>query len=452
MKRKWMQFFAVLLVFALAACSTGGSGTPAPSTDTPQQPAAEKPKDPVTIKFFNWDANQELIKKIIADFESENPGIKVSSEVLVQGGSANDNVTKLDVLMAANEPVDVVAFPNIEQTVLRAANGVFLPLDDLMAKEGIKPQDEYLVTAKFNGKTFGVPQVVNYWYVLLNEDHLKAAGLDVPKLGWTWDDFREYSKKLTKGEGKDKVYGTYFHSWGEYANPMLYTEKKHPYMVDLNTPIFNDASFDYWFNLRRAMEKEDKSAKTLSDVIGAKLNYRTEFFNQQASMMVTASWTIVDVGNTAQYPHTFKTAFAPMPKMPGQTVDGQTNIAGEFLAVAKNSKHPEEAYKFLRYLSTKGSELRGTSGWKKANADKTIENLTKNNETLYNLPSLKDTLFSGKVSSPLSGEFEIEYGNDMKKNVLEAGFSKFMLDNISAADAKKWMMDEANKIVQKNKK
>jgi multiple sugar transport system substrate-binding protein len=453
MNKKWMRLLVVLMVFALAACSGGGGGgTPAPDAASPQPAGSDKPKEPVTIKYFNWDTDQDRIKSIIADFEKENPGIKVTSEVLVKGGSANDNVTKLDVLMATNESVDVVAFPNIEQTVLRAANGMFLPLDDFMKKDNIKAQDEYLVTANYGGKVFGLPQIVNYWYVIMNEDHLKEAGLKVPEVGWTWDEYREYAKKLTKGEGQTKRYGSYFHSWGEYANPMLYSEKAHPYMVDLKTPIFNDASFDYWFELRRAMEQDDKTAKSLSDVIGAKLNYRTEFFNQQASMMIIGSWTIVDVGNTAQYPHEFKTAFAPMPRMNAQSKIGGTNIAGEFLAISKNTKHPEESYKFLRYLSTKGSEVRGTSGWKKSDGDKVITNLTKNNDKLYNLESLKHTLFNDKVHSPLSGEFEIAYGNEMKKNVLEAGFSKFLLDKTSAAEAKKWMMDEANKIVQKNSK
>ncbi len=40
---------------------------------------------------------------------------------------------------------------------------------------------------------------------MINKDHLDEAGLEVPPLDWTWEDYREYSKALTQGEGKDKT-------------------------------------------------------------------------------------------------------------------------------------------------------------------------------------------------------------------------------------------------------
>ncbi|MFD2876882.1 hypothetical protein ACFTAO_14225 [Paenibacillus rhizoplanae] len=30
---------------------------------------------------------------------------------------------------------------------------------------------------------------------VFNKDHLEAAGLSLPEMGWTWDDFRDYAKK-----------------------------------------------------------------------------------------------------------------------------------------------------------------------------------------------------------------------------------------------------------------
>ena len=55
---------------------------------------------------------------------------------------------------------------------------------------------------------------MKYNLVLINKDMLDAAGLDVPSLDWTWDDYREYAEKLTSGSGADTKYGSYFHSWG----------------------------------------------------------------------------------------------------------------------------------------------------------------------------------------------------------------------------------------------
>jgi multiple sugar transport system substrate-binding protein len=435
----------VMVIALLAAC-----GNNANNAGVKNEGAGNANQD-VTIKFYNWDPDQDAINTIIADFEAENPGIKVSSEVLVPGGSADDNLTKLDVLMATGEDVDVVAIPNQEYTVLRAANNMFLPLTDYFAQDGVNVDEDYLTNVKYDEEVYAVPQFVNQWYVLLNKDHLDEAGLQVPQVGWTWDEYKEYAKKMTKGEGPSKQYGTYFHTWGEFANPMLYTEKPHPYMINETTSIFDDSSFDYWFDLRRAMEKEDKSVKTYSDVIGSKLNYRTEFFNEQASMIFIGSWTIADIGNIESYPHDFKTAFAPMPRMNEQSPIGGTNVAGEFLALSKSTDHPEEAYKFLRYLSTKGSEKRGAiSGWKDANSEAFISSMLEKNPDLYDEASLKHTLFNEHVHSAATGEINIAYGTEMKGGVLEAGFAKFILDNTSAADAKAYMVKEANKVIKQN--
>ncbi|WP_042454142.1 ABC transporter substrate-binding protein [Neobacillus dielmonensis] len=447
-KNRLIVISLCFLLLLLSACS-GGAKESSGSSDKKKD---EKKEDEVVeIKYFNWDADQTAINQIIADFEKENPNIKVKSEVLIPGGSAVDNMTRMDVLMSAGEQVDVVSIPNVDQAVLRAANGMFEPLDGYFKKDGIDIKKDYLINASYKGKVYALPHLTNYWYILLNKDDLDEAGLSVPKEGWTWDDFAEYAKKLTKGEGKDKRYGVYFHTWGEYANPMLFTEKAHPYMKDEKTSIFNDKSFDYWFDFRRNLEKAG-AIKPYSDVIGSELNYRTEFFNEKASMLMTASWTVADVGNIEKYPHDFKTAFAPMPRMSKDSPIGTTNIAGEFSAVAKNSKHKEAAYKFLKYVTGEGSQTRGLSSWTKVDGKATINKMVAGKEKYYDVDSLLNTLFNDKVKGAYTSDIAISYGNELKKDVLEAGFTKYMLDGISVKEAKQWMVDEANKIIETNKK
>jgi len=450
MKKRFRLLLVTMfsLILVLAACS--GSEESSNGSSSGDNGSDAKEDEVVEIKYFNWDADQTKIEQIIADFEKENPTIKVKSEVLIPGGSAVDNMMRMDVLMSAGEQVDVVSIPNVDQAVLRTANGMFEPLDEFFEKDEIKIKENYKISATYDGKVYALPHLSNYWYVLLNKDHLDEAGLPVPDIDWTWDDFKEYATKLSKGEGLDKRYGAYFHTWGEYANPMLFSEKSHPYMLDDATSIFDDESFNYWFELRRDLE-EAGAVKAFSDVIGAELNYRTEFFNEEASMLMTASWTIADVGNVGQYPHEFKTAFAPVPRMNEDSPVGSTNIAGEFSAIAKSSKNKEASYKFLRYLTAEGSSIRGLSAWNEADGEATVQGLVAGNEDYYDLDSLNNTLFNENVKGAYDSEIAISYGNELKKNVLEAGFTKFMLDGISVDEAKKWMVEEANKIIENNK-
>ncbi|WP_309242115.1 hypothetical protein [Paenibacillus sp. S150] len=97
--------------------------------------------------------------------------------------------------------------------------------------------------------------------MLLNKDALDEAGLPVPAYGWTWDDYRDYAKKLTKGEGVDKRYGTYFHTWELYMNAPAQTVMKDPFRYDEGTTILSDPAYKYFFQLRKDMETIDKSAK-----------------------------------------------------------------------------------------------------------------------------------------------------------------------------------------------
>ena len=60
-------------------------------------------------------------------------------------------------------------------------------------------------------------------------------------------------------------------------NAPAQTMMKDPFVYEDGTTILADPTYKYFFQLRKDMEETDKSAKPYSDVLAAKLNYRTEF-------------------------------------------------------------------------------------------------------------------------------------------------------------------------------
>ncbi|WP_159886047.1 ABC transporter substrate-binding protein [Paenibacillus puerhi] len=438
MKKKSMLLLSgvIATTAVLSGCGAQDSGS------------ADQGNATVTLKYYNYDTDvlAESTKKQIAKYESMNPNVKIEPITLVPG-NAIDTLRKLDITMSSGEQVDIVKMPSIEEVMARSALGVLAPLDEHYAKDNVKPEEEYYVNPQYKGHYYATMITSNNWFVLLNEDALKEANLPVPSFDWTWEDYREYAKKLTKGDR----YGTYFHSWGEYTNPIAYTDKPNPYVKEDLSPGFDDASFKYFFELRRAMEKEDKSAKPLADVIGAKLNYRNEFFTGKAAMVMSANFMLSDVSNVEKYPHTFKTVFAPLPRSSEQAEAGFTNIGGDYLAIANGSKHKDEAYKFIRFMTTNQSERIDMSGWKKGDAKALIETLYGSNKELVDLESLTTVLSDERIKTAISGDIAIPYGSQLKK-VMEDGFSKYMLDNTTAEEAQTWMVQQAEKIIQQNKK
>jgi len=213
---------------------------------------------------------------------------------------------------------------------------------------------------------------------------------------------------------------------------------------------FTDPSYEYFFNLRRQMEKKDKSIKPYADVIGAKLNYRTEFFNGDAAMLLTGSWMIPDTGNIEQFPHEFKTAFAPVPVYK-KGDDQEVYMGGNYLAIGKNSKHKEAAFKFARFISTNLTDARTElPGWKKGDAKPLVEKWISGKEKYYDVDALMYTLYGSGTKALPASKVSITYAAQLDK-ILGDGFSQFILEGKSAKDVQKWMTKEANKVIDENK-
>ena len=193
------------------------------------------------------------------------------------------------------------------------------PLDDYIAKDGYKVEEDYKVDTHLNGKVYALPGKFNPWYVLLNKDHLDEAGLKVPT-DWTWDEFADYAKKLTKGEGATKRYGTYFHGpqnggWMEFLKLKMENQPQNTeFLKPDGSSNLDDPNFKATLELRVRMEKVDKSSVPYSDMISQKLAYRNQFFNQSVSMLTIGSWMNTEIGGTDKVPLTFHVAVAPFPK------------------------------------------------------------------------------------------------------------------------------------------
>lgn len=111
--------------------------------------------------------------------------------------NSSDYLTKTDIMLMGGEPIDILMTANYAQYTVRAMSGSYLPLDDFMKEEGITAEDAYNVILKVNDQTYGIPGEMKYNLVLINKNMLDEAGLEVPALDWTWDDYHEYAKKLT---------------------------------------------------------------------------------------------------------------------------------------------------------------------------------------------------------------------------------------------------------------
>ncbi|TVX98602.1 ABC transporter substrate-binding protein [Cohnella terricola] len=457
MKKKWLSVVAAatLATSLLAGCS-GKSENNSPSSSSspdssvaPSSSEAPAAKDPVTIKFLGWE-KPSVYQPAIDAFQQANPDIKVEYVPVVENDS-NETIKKIDLMYASGDNFDVFTLNSAPTFAQRAANGMLEPLDDYLAKEGVKYEDEYKAEQqKLDGKRYSLPGKFGPWFILMNKSALDAANLPVPT-SWTWDEFRDYAKQLTQGEGANKTYGAHFHSWKDYFLLKMYSASSDQGIMKDDGSTLNDDNplMKQSLELRYEMEHADKSSTPYQDVITQKIPYRDQYFQGKGIMLPTGPWMISEAGGTEKIPATFVSAFAPWPT--NNKGDEMYSYGGaDPLVISTKSKHKEESYRFLRYLSTEGMALtKQLSAWKKADLNKEVDEIVSAtlSPDMIDKASLINTLSATKLPVP---PITVSYAGDIE-NAYIAEVDKYMLGDSDIDTALASIKKNLQKIIDANK-
>ncbi|MDC3416780.1 ABC transporter substrate-binding protein [Aquibacillus salsiterrae] len=429
-KKYWLAVLAVFLMIGiLVGCNSEGDDTAssAESDDTSTEQINQEDtgqdqadqEEEVTIKFYTFGNEADYNwSETIGAFEESNPNINVDLIVLSEKGDTQEAMQKLDLAAASGEKMDVLMFSDPAGYAERVSLGMVAPIDEFIDAEGYKVEEEYKVNTILNGQYYALPGKFNPWYVLVNKDQLAEANLEVPT-EWTWEEFMDYAKQLTT----DERYGTYFHGpqgggWMEYLKLALSSKNENSGFIKADgTQNFGDPMFRKTLEMRLQMEKEDQSATPYTDILSQKLHYRTQFFNQDASLVLIGSWMNTQLGGTDQFPLNFEVGIAPYPTNEGSGESGYTPVTTDYMSVASNSENKEAAYKFIRWYTTEGQIVQGKNipSWNGVSEDDfasivdTILSDTNNPEKV-DKDSLINVLKNSKASKlipPVAGQAEI---------------------------------------------
>jgi multiple sugar transport system substrate-binding protein len=187
---------AATLLLALAACGGGGS---------PSGSGSGSGSGPVTLKFQSLaflPGSQAATKKIVDDFNTANPNIKVD---LIQGSwdSVHD---QLVTQFAGGTAPDIVHDESADMTGF-AQGGYLADLSstlDPAIKGDISPG--VLDSVTVSDKLIAAPTVLQSYLVFANKKMLDQAGVTIPTgPTMTWDQFAAISKQVNDKLGKPGV-------------------------------------------------------------------------------------------------------------------------------------------------------------------------------------------------------------------------------------------------------
>jgi len=204
------------VALALAACGGGSSTTdkPAATTATTVSPADVK----ADLTWWDTsDATNEAptYKKLIAKFNETYPNVKISYQSVPFGEAQN----KFKTAAAAKSGAPDILRAEVAWVPEFASLGYLYALDDTSL---VKDQADFLPTpvgsTKFDGKTYGVPQVTDSLALMYNKKLFADAGVEVPK---TWAEMKAAAATIKTKTKKD---GAFLNPGGYFMLPFIYGE------------------------------------------------------------------------------------------------------------------------------------------------------------------------------------------------------------------------------------
>ncbi|MDD3334063.1 MAG: extracellular solute-binding protein [Eubacteriales bacterium] len=316
---------------------------------------------PIEITFLTYDAQQTdsgmtRFEQAVEMYKEVKPNVTINIDVQAEN-SSTDFLTKLDLLQLTGVTGDIIQIPSFREYSVRAEQGFFYPIDEMIATEGVNYDDVYAYPTKIADKSYGIPFEPGIYGIFINKTMLDAAGLELPKEGWTWDDYRTYAEKMTTGTGADTIYGSFMHSWSEFKREGLFNVvMDNPYVKEDGTSNLDSKYFGDWLQYMYDLENVSKCQTPYSDVKATGLHYRDMFVTGKVAMIPIGTWMIDSVIDTTNYPHEFETVFAPFPVFEDGKA-GVTQGAASYLCIGANStpEKAQAAYDFIRWMSNEGS-------------------------------------------------------------------------------------------------
>jgi multiple sugar transport system substrate-binding protein len=317
-----------IVVLLVTMIVTGGR----PTQDAQGRPVvvyAHPPCPPDLMRYF---------EEAFADFRQSHPNIDL--QVLHITGNYED---KIKVMFAGKVAPDVIfMYP----TALPAwvDLGALRPLNDLLGTNAADYFSAGVQTFSYRGKIYGLPKDASAEILFYNPVLFRKHGLAMPAADWTWQDMLRAAKIITQdtdGDGRTDVYGMQQPDWQPLVRQnggRVISEDGSRCLLDSPEAI---AALEFWVSLRQ----EHKVVPTPE--VSMDMSVWRMFALQRTGMFVSMYPAVPILRRSCE----FEWNIAPVPHGPKRAF---ATFTGSALAVTSQSRHPEAAFEWARWMTTEG--------------------------------------------------------------------------------------------------
>lgn len=320
----------------------------------------------VRIVLSNWhlvEPHWEVsIKEAVAQFMAENPDIEV---VLDYVSYAEKEARYMTAIEAGVGP-DVMHLAPAEISFgLFAPRGYFYNLTGFIAREAPGFMDAWypgvVESLSYQGNVYGLGANYQGMVLMWNKRLFAAAGLDPEKPPQTWDEFLAYAKALTRdrdGDGRIDTWG--FGTVGRVDpgfklrfSPVLFSHGGVYLTPDYKCALINSTAareaFRFFVEL---FTVNGVIPPGVTDMSPGRV--REQFAAETVAMILTSAWgppIISRIRPELDWANIL--GMAPVPVKAGTDPATRTTAFLSYYAINRNTRHPEQAWRLLRFLTSK---------------------------------------------------------------------------------------------------
>ncbi|MCZ6625931.1 MAG: ABC transporter substrate-binding protein [Deltaproteobacteria bacterium] len=310
------------------------------------------------IRFVTWKPQiPQVWDQAIADFEAENPGIKIVREVGPHSTTEfHDLVTQK---LKNRDPEMDVFFMDVIWPAEFAAAGWALPLNRFFpAAEQKKFLVAPILANTYRGRIYGVPLFIDAGMLYYRKDLLRKYGFSPPS---TWPELVRQAKTILAKE-KDPHLTGFSGQFKQYEGLIC---DMMEYILSNGGSLWDEKRLRSTLHLPKAKE----AVRFVRDQIIRGISHRGVLAYQEPESLALFTqgkaifhrnwpyaWEIANDPERSKVPG--KVGMVPLPAFPGGK--SVATLGGWQLAISRFSRKPELAWKFVAFMSGREIQKRIT--------------------------------------------------------------------------------------------
>lgn len=423
--KKWTLIaLSLILAIGLSACS-GSKNNAAQSNDGSQtsgENSGEAPKGKITFAYWGAQTEADAIKQAIDNFQTAYTDIQVESQWIQK-----DYLTKIQTMIAGGTTPDVM--------LISAGDlpGFANALQELNVDKSLFSSPSLVDSMSMDGKVYAEPFIIKPKVMAINVDLFNKNNIPLPSKTepMTTEEFYDISKKLTSGEGTNKIFGSeplWLGNWIYSFGGQFYSDDLSKSALDSPKAI---AAAEFIVTTKQEgivpNDSEKQGQNMMNWYLGGRIGMFTDFgpwYLPQMADVQNFTWDIVP--------------------LPGN--GGSKEVNG--LALSKDSKNAEAAKLFIKHMTQNEEAQKIIGGNKNAYGVPVIAAATSAFEGIAPDKNLKAYVLAAEKQHPQEAQKRTnEINNEMKaiNDTTPIGIGKMDVKEVFPQVAAK-----INKILQQN--